>query len=94
MDDRIDGVVVTFVDITNRYAAERQLGESEERFRRLVEGAALAVWETDDSGRMATNSLSWQAFTGQAPADSRGDGWLDAIHPDDRETTRGPVSTM
>jgi two-component system CheB/CheR fusion protein len=86
MDDRIDGVVVTFVDITSRYTAERQLGESEERFRRLVEGAALAVWETDGSGRMAKNSVSWQAFTGQAPADSLRDGWLDAIHPDDRET--------
>jgi two-component system, chemotaxis family, CheB/CheR fusion protein len=35
IDERIDGIVITFVDTTSRYQAERQFGESEERLRRL-----------------------------------------------------------
>ena len=84
MDDRIDGVVVTFVDITARYATEAKLSESEERFRRLVEATALAVWETDTDGGMVGVSPSWQALTGQSPQESAGDGWLAAVHPEDR----------
>lgn len=88
IDDRIDGIVVTFVDITSHYSTERRLVESEERFRRLVEGAAVAVWEVDMQGRMAVPSPSWSAFTAQAAEESLGEGWLNAIHPDDREQVR------
>jgi two-component system CheB/CheR fusion protein len=37
MDDRIDGIVITFVDITARLGAERQLRESEAQYRRLFD---------------------------------------------------------
>lgn len=63
------------------------LRESEERFRVLVEAVAQAVWEADAGGRLISYSSSWHTLTGQQPGQWRGDGWLAAVHPDDREPT-------
>ncbi|MCB0324518.1 MAG: PAS domain-containing protein, partial [Bdellovibrionales bacterium] len=85
-EDRIDGVVITLVDITARKESERALRESEGRFRALIDASAQMVWTTDVEGRMVEDSPSWQAFTGQPYNLRRGFGWLDALHPADRET--------
>ena len=64
------------------------LRESEERFRVLVEGIALTIWETDPSGSSIVDSPSWRAFTGQAIGGVPALQWMNAIHPDDRECVR------
>jgi PAS domain S-box-containing protein len=65
-------------------AGQEALRETEERFRSLVEGWAQAVWETDAEGRVITDSPSWRAYTGQSQEERLGEGWANAIHPDDR----------
>ncbi|RYD36834.1 MAG: hypothetical protein EOP86_04920 [Verrucomicrobiaceae bacterium] len=47
VEDRIAGVVLTFVEITERRAAAERLREGEQRFRSLVESRAQAVREMD-----------------------------------------------
>jgi PAS domain S-box-containing protein/excisionase family DNA binding protein len=79
------GRCLTFVDITERKMAEVALGESEQRFRRLVETYAQAVWETNAAGEVVLDSPSWRAYTGQTFEEWIGYGWLNAIHADDRE---------
>lgn len=88
---RVAGVLVTVHETTarvladrRRAAAETALRDSEQRHRLLVESVAQAVWETDADGVLADPSPSWCAYTGQAVAEARGDGWLAAIHPEDR----------
>ncbi|HZW19752.1 sensor domain-containing protein [Noviherbaspirillum sp.] len=76
------------LDITERKRAEAALGESEERFRSLVQGFAQAVWETDAEGVVVADSPSWRAYTGQTIEEWMGDGWLNAVHPDDRDFAR------
>jgi len=73
------------LDITERKRAEAALSESEERFRSLVQGFAQAVWETNPEGMVVADSPSWRAYTGQAIEEWLGEGWLNAVHPDDRE---------
>lgn len=84
-EDRIAGVVVTFVEITARRLAEQALRDSEERFRALIEASAQIVWTTDAAGHAVEDSASWRAFTGHDAAQWRKSGWLSAVHPDDRE---------
>ena len=79
------GMVVT--DITYRKRSERRLRDSEERFRTLIETSAAIVWTTMPSGELTPPQASWTAFTGQAQAEYEGYGWLQAIHPEDRDAT-------
>ncbi len=83
-DDRIEGVVITFVDITSRRESEEALRVSEEQFRALVETSAQIVWTAGADGNMAEDSPSWRAFPGQTYREWRGEGWLNAVHPADQ----------
>ncbi len=86
--DQIQGIVVTFVEITERKKAELALRESEESFRALVTASAQIVWRTNAQGEVVEDSDSWRAFTGQTLREWQGNGWLDAVHPDDRAQAR------
>ena len=57
----------------------------EERFRKLVDASAAMVWTADARGMIVEDSPSWRAYTGQSFEQARGDGWAEAVHPDDRE---------
>ena len=57
-DDRIDGVVITFVDITRRFEAESSLRASERRLRASLDASAMGSW-------------SWAASTRRGTADDR-----------------------
>jgi PAS domain S-box-containing protein len=43
------------------------------------------VWKTDAEGRLATDMPQWRAITGQTPDELLGFGWLEGVHPDDRD---------
>jgi PAS domain S-box-containing protein len=91
---RLLGAVNVLVDISDRKRAEDDLkrrstvlAESEARFRALIEATTAVVWTTRPDG-WVEDMPQWHALTGQNVEGTRGFGWLDAIHPDDRETTR------
>ena len=66
----------------------RILVDCGERYRSLVLATTDIVWTADPHGNVAADSPSWMAFTGQKADQHRGLGWLEALHPDDREATR------
>ncbi|RVT95794.1 PAS domain S-box protein [Rhodovarius crocodyli] len=72
-------------DITARHEAEKALGDSERRYRVLIEGVAQLVFIAEDGGRWSWSSSQWHAYSGQTERESRGLGWMRAVHPDDRE---------
>ncbi len=72
-------------DITALKAIETALTESEGHLRDLVEGVSQLVWRALAGGEWIWASPQWTAFTGQSEPDSRGLGWLDPVHPADRE---------
>ena len=75
-----------------RRQARRALAESERRFRSLTLATSDLVWIADREGRVTGRLARWQQFTGQSQGELGGLGWLDALHPDDREAVRGALA--
>jgi PAS domain S-box-containing protein len=66
-------------------AAEEEIRRSEERYRSLVQGGAQVVWVAGPDGAMKEDSPEWRWITGQSAEGYIGHGWLESIHPEDRE---------
>ena len=84
-EGEISGVALIAVDVTERRNAEEAVRRSEERYRSLVQAGAQVVWVTTPTGEIAEDSQEWRWITGQSLEEYLGNGWLDAIHPEDRE---------
>ncbi|MBX9627977.1 MAG: PAS domain S-box protein, partial [Gemmataceae bacterium] len=91
------GAVVSMHDVTDRLAAEAARAEvirqqtardeverSEARFRLLTEAVPQVVWNADPAGRVTYFNARWLEYTGLTVDDAADDGWLAAVHPDDR----------
>ncbi|HXA53196.1 MAG TPA: PAS domain S-box protein [Candidatus Acidoferrum sp.] len=66
--------------------AEAARRESDQRFQNMADTAPLMVWVTGvDKGRTFVNK-GWLSFTGRSPEQALGYGWIDSVHPDDRES--------
>jgi PAS domain S-box-containing protein len=65
----------------------RELRDREQRYRTFVDTVSSVVWLCDSDGKLETENPSWAAFTGQSLEEYHGWGWLEAIHPEDRERT-------
>jgi PAS domain S-box-containing protein len=82
---RIDGgAVVSHIDITARKMVEMALRESEQRFRRMAESLPVGVWMSDEQGLCTYFNQYWLQMSGRALEEEVGNGWLEAVHPDDR----------
>lgn len=82
-----EGLSVFFRDITRRKRAEEQLRASEERYRLLADMIPQHIWTTDAKGYHSYFSRRWFDYTGAAFEETEGEGWLQYLHPDDRERT-------
>ncbi|WP_237482960.1 HWE histidine kinase domain-containing protein [Lichenibacterium dinghuense] len=81
-------IAVFFTDITARTIAEERLRESEEQQRLTLQLVPAMLWSADPAGHLITADQRWKASTGLGDADVNDFGWLDAVHPDDREATQ------
>lgn len=80
-----DDLLATLYDITERKKSENALRESEEKFRNLSQISPVGIFVTDKDG----NTTYWNErlceITGMSKIEGQGKGWLDGIHPDDKE---------
>jgi two-component system CheB/CheR fusion protein len=86
-------------DVTERKQAQLALAEAnaglrreisarvagEQRLRLLMEGVPQLIWRAVGEGSWSWSGPQWTSYTGQSEARSLGMGWLDMLHPDDRE---------
>jgi PAS domain S-box-containing protein len=71
-----------------REQAQKALAESEERYRTLVQATSSIVWTRAPSGEFTAPQPAWESYTGQTWERHKGWGWLEAIHPEEREGVR------
>jgi PAS domain S-box-containing protein len=89
LTDSRHGLGVIGVDVTDRQRHEEQLRQSEARFRQLAEVMPQIVWVARGDGHREYYNSRWYEYTGLTVEQSAGrEGWVDALHPDDRERGR------
>jgi two-component system, sensor histidine kinase and response regulator len=84
-DGKTVGQLGIYLDISRRLKAEKSISESEELFRLLSSAAPVGIVRCDREGRIVYANQRWGEMTGRAPDSALGFGWMDAIHPEDRE---------
>jgi PAS domain S-box-containing protein len=79
------GSCIAALLIASLRAGYARRAAQEMRFRSLVTATAQTIWTTTAEGKLLEDSPSWRAFTGQTYEELQGRGWLDAVHPEDRD---------
>ena len=72
-------------DITERVRAEEALKESERRFRNMADTAPVFIWMSGAQGQCEFVNKAWLDFSGRTLEQSLGRGWMETLHPEDRE---------
>jgi PAS domain S-box-containing protein len=78
-------VVARLWPAIERAKAVAALRESEARFRQMADTAPMMIWVTEPNGACSYVSRRWLEFTGRRSEAELGAGWIDAVHPDDRD---------
>ena len=70
---------------------EEELQRRDARFQALAGATSQAVWfwnPSTQAGQFDATQRWWEEVTGQAPEEQQGEGWLERVHPEDRERAR------
>ncbi len=81
----VGGVLVTVIETTDKKKAENQLKESEERFRTMAEASDILIAVGDETSNAIYFNKAWVNLTGRPMDDLLKFGWVDLVHPDDKE---------
>ena len=65
-----------------------EVQRSEERFRLLADSAPVLIWIGERSQGCTWFNRSWLEYVGRRMEDEIGAGWMDGLHPEDRERVR------
>jgi two-component system CheB/CheR fusion protein len=88
LENVIDGVVITFTDASASRTLEQVLRQQANQLRQMAECLPSLVWSCRADGSCDYLSPQWLEYTGVPDSEQLGYGWLEQVHPDDRERVR------
>ncbi len=74
-------------DVTERRKAQREVRDSEARFRALAQAIPNHVWTATPDGRLDWFNDRVYEYAGLNQGELDGDGWVTLVHPDDVAST-------
>ncbi|MEO7313187.1 MAG: PAS domain-containing protein [Chitinophagaceae bacterium] len=82
-------MIGTIRDITDEKNYQEELQEREQKFRLLADSMPQHIWTADPDGNLNYFNQSVYQYSGLTPHQVFKDGWLQIVHPDDRELNIG-----
>jgi PAS domain S-box-containing protein len=83
--DGLERTSMIIRDISERRLAEKKLHDSYERYKNLTDISPVGIFHTDVNGLTTFVNPTWCQISGLSAERALGYGWLDAVHPDDKE---------
>ena len=80
-----DAILLAIEDITEHRRAQHLIAEREAWLHDLVENAPVLIWVSDRNGHYQFFNKAWLGFTGHQLASAIEQGWMNDVHPDDRQ---------
>lgn len=86
MLNRLSGVrSVLAGQVRSREAAERAVRSNEAVLQSMNDAAPMGMFVTDEAGACTYANVAFERISGLIGSAIRGDGWQNALHPDDRD---------
>ena len=82
LDHLVDGINHMLANMRQSLASLEQFNR---RFETLARVAPVGIYRTDARGHCLYVNQRWCEFTGLSAEQASGDGWIHALHPEDRE---------
>ena len=83
--DEVVHFITSVIDVTARRKAEEELRASQDIFRTLADNAPVGIFRSDEGGNLVYANATCERTVGLAAGRLLGRGWLEAVHPDDRD---------
>jgi PAS domain S-box-containing protein len=86
-DGNLTGFIKVMRDLTERKQLEEELRQSRTYLGLLIEGLPQLIWTFGPDGECDYLSPQWVRYAGVPESEQLGLGWLNQLHPNDREST-------
>jgi len=86
-----DGVAITARNITERKRSELAVRQNQAELQAVNDASPLGLVRADQDGKCTYVNRTFEAITGMAREAALGEGWFNAVHPNDREMLRASL---
>ncbi|MEO6893966.1 MAG: PAS domain-containing protein [Ginsengibacter sp.] len=85
--EKIYGVMVVGIDVTDQVIARKKIEESKARFKLLADSMPQFVWSADSKGVINYFNMAVYDYSGLTTQQVQNGMWLEIVHPDERSQT-------